>query len=92
MIVKNKKNPFFSRKEQLNFTKLCQVHGFKNRQMIKDDATGNIIELAIYLPQTYGTDEKMLGNIARYTNSRRSQTPCIFSKNKLAIKVSYKKS
>lgn len=38
MIVKNKKNPFFSRKEQLNFTKLCQVHGFKNRQMIKDDA------------------------------------------------------
>lgn len=54
--------------------------------------TGNIIELAIYLPQTYGTDEKMLGNIARYTNGRRSQTPCIFSKNKLAIKVSYKKS
>lgn len=92
MIVKNKKYPYFTRKEQLDFIKLCQVHSFKNRQMIKDDVSGQIKELAIYLPQISGSDEKMLGNISRYTNGRRSQSPCIFSKNKLAIKVSYKKS
>lgn len=92
MVIKKTNNPFFTRKEQLDFIKLCQVHGFKNRQMIKDDETGKIKELAIYLPQVLGTDEKMLGNISRYTNGKKRSQPCIFSKNKLAIKISYKKS
>lgn len=85
------KDGFFTKKEVLDFTKLCQVHGFKNRHIVRDEETGRVKELNVFLPEVYGGDEKMLGNISRYTNSRRSQTPFVASKNKLVIKVTYKK-
>lgn len=93
------KRDYFDKKEQNDFKRLCTIHGFKNRKMVKESSTdifGQSVEvvkeLNIFLPSVMGGQEKMLGNVARYTHSRRIAEPCMISKNKVGIKVSFRKN
>lgn len=84
-----KKNLYFTRKEVLDFKRLCTIHGFKKRKVVTDDE-GRVYQLDISLPFTNGSLDKRLSNVARYTNSRRTSIPVNDGKN-LIIKVEFKK-
>lgn len=83
------KNLCFTKKEVLDFKRLCTVHGFKKRK-VDTDAIGNVYKLHIYLPSTNGSMDRLLGNVARYTNSRRYSYPMYDGKN-LYLNVEFKK-
>lgn len=74
MEEKKVRNIYFSEKEVTDFHKLCQVHGFKNKSVVKDH-TKAPYQFQITLPSISGSVEKLLSNIARYTNSRRVSEP-----------------
>ena len=89
MAVRKERSIFFSRKEELDFVRLCTIHGFKKRDIIKDEEN-RVTKFEIYLPFISGSMEKKLSNVARYTNSRRTSVPCIIGRQHL-IKVTFNK-
>ena len=89
MAVRKERSIFFSRKEELDFVRLCTIHGFKKRDIIKDEEN-RVTKFEIYLPFISGSMEKKLSNVARYTNSRRTSVPCLVGRQHL-IKVSFAK-
>lgn len=89
MVVRKEKSIFFTRKEELDFARLCTIHGFKKRDIVKDEEN-RVTKFEIYLPFISGSMEKKLSNVARYTNSRRTSAPCIRGRQHL-IKVTFNK-
>ena len=89
MAVRKERSIFFSRKEELDFVRLCTIHGFKKRDIIKDEEN-RVTKFEIYLPFISGSMEKKLSNVARYTNSRRTSVPCIVGRQHF-IKVTFNK-
>ena len=89
MAVRKEKSIYFTRKEELDFVRLCTIHGFKKRDIIKDEEN-RVTKFEIYLPFISGSMEKKLSNVARYTNSRRTSVPCIIGRQHL-IKVTFNK-
>ena len=94
MAVRKERSIYFTRKEELDFVRLCTIHGFKKRDIIKDEEN-RVTKFEIYLPFIYlpfisGSMEKKLSNVARYTNSRRTSVPCIIGRQHL-IKVTFNK-
>ena len=79
MAIRREKNMFFNRKEELDFMRLCTIHGFKKRKIIKD-SENRVSGFEIYLPFTIGSVEKKLSNVARYTKSHRISKPCFIGK------------
>jgi len=90
MEATRKKNLHFTKKEVLDFKRMCTIHGFKKRN-IEADSAGNVYKLHIYLPFTNGSIDRLLGNVARYTNSRRCSYPCNDGRN-LYLNVEFKKA
>lgn len=89
MVVRKERSIYFTRKEELDFVRLCTIHGFKKRDIIKDEEN-RVTKFEIYLPFISGSMEKKLSNVARYTNSRRTSVPCIIGRQHL-IKVTFNK-
>ena len=89
MVVRQERSIYFTRKEELDFVRLCTIHGFKKRDIIKDEEN-RVTKFEIYLPFISGGMEKKLSNVARYTNSRRTSAPCIVGRQHL-IKVTFNK-
>lgn len=89
MTARKERSMFFTRKEELDFVRLCTIHGFKKRDIVKDEEN-RVTKFEIYLPFISGSMEKKLSNVARYTNSRRTSTPCIVGRQHL-IKVTFNK-
>lgn len=79
-----------TRKKNLHFTKK-EVLDFKRKRNIEADSVGNVYKLHIYLPFTNGSIDRLLGNVARYTNSRRCSYPCNDGRN-LYLNVEFKKA
>lgn len=79
----------FSVKEVNDFKRLCTVHQFKKRAINKN--LFGVESLVIYLPEIFGATEKKLSNVARYTNSRRQVEPCMLTKTKAGLKVTFVK-
>lgn len=48
MVVRKEKSIFFTRKEELDFVRLCTIHGFKKRDIVKDNEN-RVIKFEIYL-------------------------------------------
>ena len=91
-IMKNQKEnqmKVFSVNEVNDFKRLCTVHQFK-RRAINNNLFG-VESLVIYLPEIFGATEKKLSNVARYTNSRRQVEPCMLTKTKAGLKVTFVK-
>ena len=86
---KENQTKVFSIKEVNDFKRLCTVHQFK-RRAINNNLLG-VESLVIYLPEIFGATEKKLSNIARYTNSRRQVEPCMLTKAKAGLKVTFVK-
>ena len=76
MAVRKERSIYFTRKEELDFVRLCTIHGFKKRNIVKDEEN-KVTKFEIYLPFISGSMEKKLSNVARYMNSRRTSVPCI---------------
>ena len=91
IMKKQKENQMkvFSVKEVNDFKRLCTVHQFK-RRAINNNLVG-VESLVIYLPEIFGATEKKLSNVARYTNSRRQVEPCMLTKTKAGLKVTFVK-
>lgn len=89
MAVRKERSIYFTRKEELDFIRLCTIHGFKKRNIIKGDEN-RVVRFEIYLPTISGSIEKKLSNVARYTNSRRTSVPCIVGRQHI-IKVTFNK-
>ena len=89
MVVRKERSIYFTRKEELDFVRLCTIHGFKKRDIIKDEEN-RVTKFEIYLQFISGSMEKKLSNVARYTNSRRTSVPCLVGRQYL-IKVSFAK-
>ena len=89
MAARKERSIYFTRKEELDFVRLCTIHGFKKRDIIKDEEN-RVTTFEIYLPFISGSMEKKLSNVARYTNSRRTSVPCIVGRQHL-IKVTFNK-
>ena len=89
MVVRKERSIYFTRKEELDFVRLCTIHGFKKRDIVKDNEN-RVIKFEIYFPIISGSIEKKLSNVARYTNSRRTSAPCIVGRQHL-IKVTFNK-
>ena len=89
MVVRKERSIYFTRKEELDFLRLCTIHGFKKRNIIKDD-DNRVVRFEIYFPTISGSIEKKLSNVARYTNSRRTSVPCLVGRQYF-IKVSFNK-
>ena len=79
----------FSVKEVNDFKRLCTIHQFKKRAINK--SLLGVESLVNYLPEIFGATEKRLGNVARYTNSRRQVEPCMLTKTKAGLKVTFVK-
>ena len=75
MAVRKERSIYFTRKEELDFVRLCTIHGFKKRNIVKDEEN-RVTKFEIYLPFISGSMEKKLSNVARYTNSRRTTLHC----------------
>ena len=86
---KENQTKVFSIKEVNDFKRLCTVHQFK-RRAINNNLFG-VESLVIYLPEIFGATEKKLSNVARYTNSRRQIEPCMLTKTKAGLKVTFVK-
>ena len=89
MTARKERSIYFTRKEELDFVRLCTIHGFKKRNIVKDEEN-RVTKFEIYLPFISGSMEKKLSNVARYTNSRRTSVPCIVGRQYL-IKVTFNK-
>lgn len=89
MTARKERSIYFTRKEELDFVRLCTIHGFKKRSIIKDK-DNKVIGFEIYFLTISGSIEKKLSNVARYTNSRRTSLPCLVGRQYL-IKVSFNK-
>ena len=89
MAVRKERSIYFTRKEELDFVRLCTIHGFKKRNIVKDEEN-KVTKFEIYLPFISGSMEKKLSNVARYMNSRRTSVPCIVGRQYL-IKVTFNK-
>lgn len=89
MAVRKERSIYFTRKEELDFVRLCTIHGFKKRDIVKDEEN-RVTKFEIYLSFISGSMEKKLSNVARYTNSRRTSAPCIVGRQHL-IKVTFNK-
>lgn len=89
MAVRKERSIYFTRKEELDFVRLCTIHAFKKRDIVKDEEN-RVTKFEIYLPFISGSMEKKLSNVARYTNSRRTSVPCIVGRQHL-IKVTFNK-
>ena len=89
MATRKEHNPYFTKKEELDFQRLCTIHKFKERKVIKDD-NNRAYQFEIFLSSISGSVEKCLSNVARYTNSRRKSEPCMLGR-RYVIKVSFNK-
>lgn len=89
MTARKERSIYFTRKEELDFDRLCKIHVFKRRDIVKDNEN-RVIKFEIYFPTISGSVEKKLSNVARYTNSRRTSAPCIIGRQHL-IKVTFNK-
>lgn len=86
-MAKTEKSIYYTEKELRDFYKLCQIHGFKNRKVIREETTGEVVAFHIYLPFVSGSQEKLLSNVARYTNSRKTLEPCMSGREKMSVRI-----
>lgn len=84
---KEKQMKVFSVKEVNDFKRLCTVYQFKKRAINKN--LSGVESLVIYLSEIFGATEKKLSNVARYTNSRRQVEPCMLTKTRAGLKVTF---
>lgn len=48
MVVRKERSIYFTRKEELDFVRLCTIHGFKKRVIVKDEEN-RVTKFEIYL-------------------------------------------